>query len=135
MPYAHNDMVSQSPIEGGIDITQDQYEQALEGMANGLVVSIDGGFDVAPLPEPEPPEPQPITVFSSLDYLGKFTDAEYQAARTGTMRAQRALDMLIAAQYVDIVNDPRVPGALDIMVADCGMSPERKAELLTPECP
>lgn len=84
-------------------------------------------------PEPYAPIIQPITVFSSLDYLQKFTDSEYQAARTGTMRAQRALDMLIAAQYVDIENDPRVPAALNIMIEDCGMTPERKAELLTPQ--
>lgn len=138
MPYAINGQISQSPIEGGIEITQAQYQEALAGMQAGKVVSIDGGFAVIDPPEPETPEPepiepQPITIFSSLDYLSKFTDAEYQAARTGTMRAQRSLDMLIAAQYVDIENDPRVPAALDIMIEDCGMTPERKGELLTPQ--
>lgn len=134
MPYAHNNRISQDPIDGGIEITQAQYASALEGMAKGLVVTIEGGFSVGPMPEPEPEQqaPMPITIFSSLDYLAKFTDAEYRAARTGTMRAQRALDMLIAAQYVDIINDPRVPAALDTMITDCGMTQERKAQLLTP---
>lgn len=98
------------------------------------VSAIADWLDAGNTPEPYvAPTPQPKTVFSALEYLGKFTDAEYQAARTGTMRAQRGLDMLIAAQFVDIVNDPRVSDVLDIMIADCGMTPERKTELLTPQ--
>lgn len=101
----------------------------IDGDIGGIGWLWDGEVLSAPAVEPS----QPKTVFSALEYLSKFTDAEYQAASTGTMRAQRALDMLIAAQFVDIVNDPRVPDALDAMIADCGMTVERKAELLTPE--
>lgn len=77
-------------------------------------------------------EPQPITRFSSLEYLQKFTDDEYQAARTGSMNVQRGLDMLIAAQYVDL-DDERIGFYLDLLVAEEAISPERRTELLTPE--
>lgn len=61
MPYAANNQISQVPIPGGIEITELQYAEALEGMLEGKVVSIDGGFSVAFPPEPEPePEPEPI---------------------------------------------------------------------------
>lgn len=57
MPYAHNGQISQDPIEGGIEITQEQYRQAIAGMLEGLEVTIEGGFNVAPPPEPPAPEP------------------------------------------------------------------------------
>ena len=78
-------------------------------------------------------KPLPKTVFSSLEYLSKFTDAEYQAARTGPMAIQRGLDMLIAAQFVDIVNDPRVADYLAAMVSAGIITDARKTELLTPQ--
>ena len=67
MPYAHDGRVSTSPIEGGVEITQEQYRAAIDGMIAGQVVTIDGGFaviDRPPPPEPEPapePEPEPVT--------------------------------------------------------------------------
>ncbi|RQO51549.1 tail fiber assembly protein [Pseudomonas sp. KBW05] len=41
-----------------IEITDEQYLQALEGMQNGLAVTIDDGFTVA-LPPPPPAAPPP----------------------------------------------------------------------------
>jgi hypothetical protein len=137
MPYAANGIISRSPIEGGIEITEDQYQQALEGMLEGKVVSIDGGLRVEspPKPEPEPapePEPQPVTVFSARDYLKRFTRDEYAAARTSSnIDVQWMLDNLIAAQYVDI-NDPEVSAGLDLLVAEGIITKQRKAELLAP---
>lgn len=67
MPWAADNRVSTSPIEGGIEITEAEYQAALEGMASGRIVSIEGGvFAVIDPPEPEPepePEPQPPTVW------------------------------------------------------------------------
>src|SRR5690606_32701440 len=138
MPYAANGIISRSPIEGGIEITEDQYQQALEGMLEGKVVSIDGGFSVdfppAPVdPDPVPePEPQPVKVFSTRDYLKRFTRDEYAAARTSSnIDVQWMLDNLIAAQYVDI-NDPEVSAGLDLLVAEGIITKQRKAELLAP---
>ena len=67
MPYAHDGRVSTSPIEGGVEITHEQYRAAIDGMIAGQVVTIEGGFaviDPPPPPEPEPtpdPEPEPVT--------------------------------------------------------------------------
>lgn len=75
MPYAQNGTISQSPVEGGIRISQKQYETALAAMLDGLEVTIDGGFAIRP-PRPSQhhvwgngewvdrtpaPEPRPIT--------------------------------------------------------------------------
>ena len=67
MPYAAENRISQSPIEGGIEITEEQYQQALAALLEGLLVSIEGGFRIKeppPPPDPEPlpdPEPTPVT--------------------------------------------------------------------------
>ncbi|SDE14818.1 virus tail fibre assembly protein, lambda gpK [Pseudomonas guariconensis] len=58
MPYAANGEVRRDFAEGFVEITEAQYLEAIDGMCEGLVVTIDGGFKVAPPPEPEP-EPEP----------------------------------------------------------------------------
>lgn len=83
MPYAKNGTISQSFIDGGIRISQKQYEAALAGMLDGLEVTIDGGFAIRPAQPSEhhawengewvdrtpTPEPLPIT--------GADVDAEH----------------------------------------------------------
>lgn len=67
MPFAANGKISMVGFGGAIEITQEQYLHALEGMVNGLVVTIDGGFKVGPAPdaEPEPvPEPTPDEIMA-----------------------------------------------------------------------
>ena len=61
MPYAADNRISRDPIEGGIEITEQQYFEALAGLLEGLVVSIEDGFNVGPEPVPEP-EPVPVPV-------------------------------------------------------------------------
>lgn len=80
----------------------------------------------------DPEAPIPTTRFSSLEYLSKFTDAEYTAVRSGPMTLQRGLDSLIAAQFVDL-NDPRTDMYLSGMVAAGIIDEARKVELLTPQ--
>jgi hypothetical protein len=48
--YAANGQVSRDPIEGGIEITRDQYLEGVEALSMGRTVRIDGGFrtEVAP---------------------------------------------------------------------------------------
>lgn len=143
MPYAANGQISQAPIEGGIEITQQQYEQALTAMLEGMLVSIDDGFELLPQPDPEPDsveepetsEPEPKTVFSAREFLRRFTIEEYSAARThGNIQVQWALDNLISAQYVDI-EDPDTIEGIDLLVAEGIISPQRKTELLAPALP
>lgn len=65
MPYAANGLISHDEIEGGIEITEAQYSEALAGMESGKVVTIDGGFKVEfPAEPPDPVEPEPS--FSEL---------------------------------------------------------------------
>lgn len=62
MPYAANGKIAEDKFTGSIKITREQYAAGLEGMCDGLVVTIDGGFKIAPptIPEPDPVvEPTP----------------------------------------------------------------------------
>ena len=59
MPFAANGKIAQEKTsfdesEEFIEITDEQYLEALDGMQKGLAATIDGGFKVAP-PPPEPP--------------------------------------------------------------------------------
>ncbi len=135
MPYAANGKISQLPIDGGIEITDEQYRQALGGMLGGMAVSIDGGFALVQASEDVQHEDEPQqdgrVIVSSRDYLKRFTLAEYAAARTSSSIAvQWSLDNLIAAQYVDL-SDPDVAAGLDAMVAAGIISEARKGELLS----
>lgn len=58
MPYAANNKISFDEFEGSIQITEDQYLEALNGMQSGLQVTVEDGFKVA-LPPPPPPAPPP----------------------------------------------------------------------------
>ena len=59
MPYATDGRISQAPIEGGIEISEADYQAALAGMLDGLQVQVLAGCLVVgpeqPLPPPEPP--------------------------------------------------------------------------------
>lgn len=60
MPYAANGSISTDDFEGSIRITDEQYREALDGMRNGLQVSIHDGFNIGPAPIPIVlPEPIP----------------------------------------------------------------------------
>lgn len=109
MPYAADNQISQSPIPGGIEITQEQYAEALAGMLEGKVVSIDDGFSVAFPPEPEPePEPEPTT-----DELWDALRAQRDARLTAT-------DWLVQRHAEEL--------ALGL---DTTLTPEQHTDLLT----
>lgn len=66
MPYAGSGelgtgQISTAPFPGAIEITQQQYEDAVQGMMQGKMVSIEGGFSVEFPPVPEPPIIEPPT--------------------------------------------------------------------------
>lgn len=58
MPYAANGKVSTEPFDGAIEITEEQSREAVDGMCNGMAVSIEGG--VLSIAFPQPPEPPPV---------------------------------------------------------------------------
>jgi len=43
MPYAKDDKISTQPISGGIEITESEYQQALEAKLNGQEVKVQSG--------------------------------------------------------------------------------------------
>ncbi|MWK55811.1 hypothetical protein GO594_07480 [Pseudomonas otitidis] len=55
MPYATTGLISHEPVEGGLEISEQQYMEALEGLLRGECVRIvDGALIVGPAPEPPP---------------------------------------------------------------------------------
>jgi len=55
MPWAINGLISTSPIENGIEITEEEYQAALDGIVNGKIISVESGiFSIIDPPEPEP---------------------------------------------------------------------------------
>jgi len=61
MPYAINGSISTEPLDGAIEITEEQYRDAVDGMCDGMTVSIEGGvLSIAfPAPLELPPETPP----------------------------------------------------------------------------
>lgn len=76
MPYAADGRLGHDPIQDGIDISEQQYQEGLEGIQNGLHVQIiDGTFFVGPLPEPGP-DPEPERTYREA---AAELNADYQA--------------------------------------------------------
>ena len=76
MPYAAPGRISREPIDGGIEITEQQYQAGLAGMLAGEHIQIiNGEFFVGPLPEPDP-EPVPEPTFKEA---AAVLNAQYQA--------------------------------------------------------
>lgn len=68
MPYAGNGQISTSKFDGAVEITQAEYDAAIEGMLGGKLVTVDGGFSVVDPPKPEePPVPEPLTPAEALE--------------------------------------------------------------------
>ena len=129
MPYAKNDQISQSPIEGGIEITQEQYQEALAGMLGGKVVSIDGGFAVIDPPEPETPEPEPLTFEQMQEAKVASINAAFSMAAAaltdGYPPAEQLTWPVQQAEAQAWGADPNAPTPyLDGLASARGISPE-----------
>lgn len=126
MPYAADGKIAVDHFDGSLEITEEQYVEALEGMLNGMRVTIDEGFKVAP-PEapPAPPEPEP-------------TPAEVESAAFAVLYAKQrqALAQISAIQSrIDALNylidgqDPEDPDYLEPTDEEIAELPVRKAQL------
>lgn len=85
MPYAKENEISTDPLDGGIEITEEQYLAGIEGIINGQMISIANGFEIVDVPEPEtppvePPEYEPTVVSGSN---GRFIIADGQVSSVG----------------------------------------------------
>lgn len=109
MPYAADGKIAQEWFEGCIEITQEQYVDAFNGIMSGLAVTIvDGALHIGPPAQAEPePEPEPDPTYQQdLAQL----NAAYQADVDKLLRAfslayladgttQDAKQVAIRAQY------------------------------------
>lgn len=86
MPYAANGTISTEPFEGAIEITEEQSMEAVEGMCNGMVVSIEGGvlsiaFPLSPeLPAEVPPTPDELRARALSERDGLMAGASARMA-------------------------------------------------------
>jgi hypothetical protein len=99
MPWATNGQISTSPIDGGIEITDADYQAALDGIAAGKIVSIEGG--VFALVDPLPPEPEPEPELLPPDPLRPLTARQL---RLGLVLHGFNLSSVDAA--IDAIEDP-----------------------------
>ena len=83
MPYAINGSISTEPLDGAIEITEEQYRAAVDGVCDGMTISIEGG--VLSIAVPAPPE-LPPEVLPTPDELR----AKALAQRDGLMAAATA---------------------------------------------
>ncbi|ODT13502.1 MAG: hypothetical protein ABS35_37735 [Kaistia sp. SCN 65-12] len=63
--YAGDGRIGSEPFDGAVEITAEQYGDALAAMMDGKIVKASGGFAIIdpPSPEPEPePEPEPVNL-------------------------------------------------------------------------
>lgn len=93
MPYAAHRVVSTDPFEGAIEITTEQYRAAVEGMVEGMVVSIEGGFSVEFPPQPDPPSEAPPTPDEQRVVALAQRDALMAVAATRMAPLQYAVDL------------------------------------------
>lgn len=81
MPFATAGGVSRADKSGDtawIEITEDQYAQAIAGMLAGQVVTITGGFAVTDPPKPpDPPAPPPPTLDDAKAQAHQQVDAQF----------------------------------------------------------
>jgi len=163
MPYMKNDTISQSPIDGGIEISDAQYQVVYEAMLEGKPVTVrnDAPFiysgdkrtvyrlienfiesqdiwteDATPegWQDTEPtPEPEQKTKFSAREFLGKLTLDEKIALKTSD-------DIQVQIWYDELIaadfvdiEDQDVESAIDYGIFKGIFTELRKTQLLTPE--
>lgn len=96
MFFAANGKISTDDFDGAIEITEEQYLEALEGMCAGLEVNVDQGFSVAPPVAPEAPPAVPPT-HEELSQIA-FADRDMRLAEAAFRIAplQSAVDINVA---------------------------------------
>lgn len=131
--YAADNQIAKLPIKGGIEITEQQYLDALQGMLAGERVRVvDGAMIVEPVPEPEPEPapPEPSTRLLLLTIQARMTPEEKRRVAgfwSGTDEE--------VAWWMQWVSSPGTLDATDPMIVvafEAHFGPERAGELLAP---
>lgn len=132
--YAGEQSVSTDVIDGGVEITEDQYHQALEGMALGKTITIDGGFSVIdPTPE-SVDEPDP-TLEQSRSYYKVRIDADAEGSRGKyiTLGAGQAMTYMQKAAEAKAYLAADMPDMSDypLLLAEVGITAPTMSEVAT----
>lgn len=99
MPYAIDGRISQDELPGGIEITPEQYAEALEGMLEGKLITVQDGELVVAFPEsPEEPEQPPVPPPAPIPVL--FASAGF-AVSGGVLGTIELTSALASAYYED----------------------------------
>ena len=134
--YAADNQITKSPIQGGIEITEQQYHDALEGMLAGERVRVVNGTMIVeavpePEPEPEPAPPAPSTRLLLLTIQSRMTPEEKR--RVAGFSSGTDEEVAWWLQWVSS------PGSLDtadpeiVTAFEAVFGEERAAELLAAE--
>lgn len=78
MPWANTNAIAQDEFPGSIEITDEQYIDAINAMIEGRGVSIENGFEIVDIPEPAEPEPEAPTVADYARAAQAFVDKRAQ---------------------------------------------------------
>ena len=137
--YATNGAVSRANMSidpAWISISEEQYRQALVGMQEGKIVSIENGFEVLAPPEPEFIEPEEMPpqypIFVGNQKLDLFTRAEQLAVVEATMTdpmVKLMYDRLLGAAYL-AYEDAETEQGLQLLVDKGLLTVARKAEIV-----
>lgn len=128
MPWAHNEYIGSKRIAGSIEITDEQYSQALEALGEDKRISIENGvLEFLDPPEPETPPPPPEPSIEDYRSMGKaYVDGLAEGARAKyiTLGAGQAMTYLQKAQeaktYLE-TSDP-VDSNFPLLSAEVGVT-------------
>lgn len=110
--FASDKIVGTDEIVGGIEITEEQYVEAIEGIGDGKVIQIVGGALVVDFPPPPEPEPEPTFDEMKATKLAELDDYRWQREIGGvqfagmTVRTDSNSQQKIAAVYTMAKLDP-----------------------------
>lgn len=131
MPWAINGTISQDKLPVGVEITQEQYLEALAGVDVGKIISTDGGFQMKEPPPPEMPDlPEPPTfyIISKMTPWMRMTDDEAVIMRQAMEAAPvRLQEIYKAAPYLQS-NDALWPTLYGMLASNLSLA--RADELL-----
>lgn len=94
MAWTDGDKVATEPFEGAVEITAEQYREAIAGKLAGKLISLEGGFAIVDPPAPEP-EPAPVPGDTPLE-LKRVASARLAIDGWDVTSIERSLGMSVA---------------------------------------
>lgn len=133
MPYAFEGGICTDPVEGAIEITEAQYEEALTAMMDGKAISIVDGFSVVE-PGVTPPDPD-LPLVERKRLASTQIDEAAEAARLryitgGSGQAMTYQQKATEAAAALAATDPD-PADYPLIVAEIGITAPTLLEVAT----